>query len=226
MQIKEFDWKYTGFEANGRLYQFYLISFGVTNGVAVFQCEMDKFVEDESLKDTFPYLGNIIVAGRDQKEHDANVRKFSEVVDRRKLTLNESKSIKSKEQKNMLGYCVGNGVISPDEEQLKPLKDFQLPRNIQALRRVISMFAYHAKWIPNFSDKILLLSQSTTFPLDQTAQSAFVALKKELEGATLQSIDESLPFVVECDVSEVCYYSHTQPGWKTGSIHVKVSSFK
>lgn len=57
---------------------------------------MDKFVEGESLKDTFPYLDNITVAGRDQKEHDDNVRKFREAVDRRKLTLNESKSIESK----------------------------------------------------------------------------------------------------------------------------------
>eukprot|EP00794_Sanderia_malayensis_P002735 gene2735-3160_t len=65
------------------------------------------------------------------------------------------------------------------------------------------MFGYNAKWIPNFSDKVRQLSKSTTFPLDPAAQSAFTALKKELEGATLQSIDEKLPFVVECDASEV-----------------------
>ena len=39
--IKESDLKYTGFEANGRIYQFYCIPFGVTNGVAVFQRAMD-----------------------------------------------------------------------------------------------------------------------------------------------------------------------------------------
>ena len=82
VQIKEADRKFTGFEANGKLYQFCRVPFGVTNGVAVFQRAMDKFVEEEGLKDTFPYLDNITVAGHDQHNHDENVRKFREAVQR------------------------------------------------------------------------------------------------------------------------------------------------
>ena len=48
---KETDKHYTAFEANGNLYQFCKVSFGVTNGVAVFQRLMDKLVTDECLKD-------------------------------------------------------------------------------------------------------------------------------------------------------------------------------
>ena len=65
------------------------------------------------------------------------------------------------------------------------------------------MFAYYTKWIPNFSDKIRPLRQATTFPLDAAPLAAFNMLKKELENAALHTIDESLPFVVECDASEV-----------------------
>jgi hypothetical protein len=117
--------------------------------------------------------------------------------------LNEGKSIESKTSINVLGYRVGNGVIAPDEERLRPLQDFPPPESIRSLRRVIAMFAYYAKWIPNFSDKIRPLMQATTFPLDKAALSAFNTLKKELEGATLHSIDETLPFVVESDASDV-----------------------
>ena len=54
--IKESDLKYTGFdEANGRLYHFNLIPFGVTNSVAAFQRAMDKMVIENGLNDTFPY---------------------------------------------------------------------------------------------------------------------------------------------------------------------------
>ena len=45
--IKESDRKYTAFEANGQLYQFKRIPFGVTNGVAAFQRTMDKVVREE-----------------------------------------------------------------------------------------------------------------------------------------------------------------------------------
>jgi hypothetical protein len=49
---------------------------------------MDKFVDEEGLKDTFPYLDNLTVAGRNQEEHDENVQKFHEAIRRRNLTLN------------------------------------------------------------------------------------------------------------------------------------------
>lgn len=203
MPIKESNQKYTGFEANGRLNQFCRVPFGLTNGVAVFQRAMDRFVQEEKLDNTFPFLDNITVAGRDQEEHDKNDEKFHYAIKHRNFTLNESKSIASKPFINVLGYRVSNGVIAPDEKRLRPLQEFPPPQNIQSLRRVVGMFAYYAKWIPNFSDKIRPLVQATNFPLDETPLSAFSMLKKELERATLQSIDESLPFVVECDASEV-----------------------
>ncbi|PFX19707.1 Retrovirus-related Pol polyprotein from transposon gypsy [Stylophora pistillata] len=200
--IKDADRKYTGFEANGRLYQFCRIPFGVTNGVAVFQRAMDKFVEEESLKETFPYLDNITVAEHDLREHDDNVKKFREAVQRRQLTLNESKTVESKTSLNLLGYCIGNGLIAPDQERLRPLKEFPPPENSQSLKRIVGMLAYYAKWVPNFFEKIRPLSQTTTFPLDENALSAFTTLKKELERASLHSVDESLPFIVETDASE------------------------
>jgi hypothetical protein len=65
------------------------------------------------------------------------------------------------------------------------------------------MFAYYAKWIPHFSYQIKPLMKAVTFPLNSDALAAFNTLKKELGNAALQHIDESLPFVVECDASEV-----------------------
>jgi len=197
------DKKYTAFEANGRLYQFCRLPFGVTNGVAVFQRAMDGLVKQENLKDTFPYLDNITIAGHDQREHDANLQRFREALHHRNLTLNESKSVESQPTINILGYCVGNGIIKPDPERLRPLQELPPPNNLTSLRRALGLFAYYAKWIPNFSDKIQPLLNARTFPLGTVAVAAFNLLKKQLEKATLHSINENLPFVVECDASEV-----------------------
>ena len=65
------------------------------------------------------------------------------------------------------------------------------------------MFAYYAKWIPDFSDNITGLTNVNIFPLCSSPLAAFNTLRKELERASLNPIDESLPFVVECDASEV-----------------------
>ena len=152
--IKESDMNYTGFEANGRLYHFHCIPFGVINGVAVFQRAMDKMIEEEGLNDTYPYLDNITVAGKDQEEHDSNVQIFLEAVRLRNLSLNQSKTVESVKSINILGYCVGDGITKPNTEILRPLQDFPLPTNRHSLRRVVEMFVYYAKWIPQFSDRI------------------------------------------------------------------------
>ena len=47
------------------------------------------------------------------------------------------------------------------------------------------------------------MRQATTSPLDSNGLAAFNTLKRELENAALHHIDESLPFVVECDASEI-----------------------
>ena len=94
LPICDSDKKYTGFEANGRLYQFR---------------QMDRIIAEEQLKDTFPYLDDITVAGSTQKEHDSNVAALLQVVSKRNLTLNVSKSVFSSSTINVLGYLIGNG---------------------------------------------------------------------------------------------------------------------
>lgn len=68
--IQESDKPFTAFEANGKLYEFNRIPFGVTNGVAVFQRIMDEIVTKENLKDTFIYLDDITIAGKTQEDLD------------------------------------------------------------------------------------------------------------------------------------------------------------
>ena len=85
VKIVESDYKNKAFEANGKLYEFTRIPFGVKNGVAAFQWIMSQFVEQENLRDTFPYLDNVTVAGRDQEEHDNNVKSFLAAIRRRNL---------------------------------------------------------------------------------------------------------------------------------------------
>ena len=39
--------KFTAFEANGNLFEFTCVSFGVKDGVAVFQCKTTQFISEE-----------------------------------------------------------------------------------------------------------------------------------------------------------------------------------
>ena len=98
-------------------------------------------MSEEQLKDTFPYLDDITVAGSTLKEHDSNVAAFLKVVSKRNLTLNESKSALSSSTINVLGYLIGNGVVRPDPERLRPLQELPPPTNVRSQRRVLGLCA-------------------------------------------------------------------------------------
>ncbi|GFT76012.1 putative retrovirus-related pol polyprotein from transposon opus [Trichonephila clavipes] len=89
---------YTAFEACGKLYQFLRVPFGVTNGVACFQRVIDKIIKDEGLTLTYPFIDDVTVCGKDQKEHDDNLEKFMTVAKKYNLTLNEDKCTYSRKK--------------------------------------------------------------------------------------------------------------------------------
>ena len=188
--MSESERKDTAFEANGKLYEFTRLPFGVKNGVAEFQRKMSEFIEQEELSGAFCYLDNITIAGHNQTDHDRHVAAFIDATKRRNFTLNESKTISSVECINTLGYVVGYKTMKPDLECMQPLQDFPMPNCGNALRRVLGMFAYYARCIDCFADKVRPLADAKSFPLTGSALEALILLKAELRKTSLQSIEE------------------------------------
>ena len=199
--LREEDKPYTAFEANGGLYQFCRVPFGVTNGVAVFQRQMDSFVEENSLSGTFPYLDNITICGRNQTEHDENLKRFLQAAKHINLTYNEEKCEFSTRKLHILGSVIENGEIRPDPKRLEPLSQLKPPSDAKSLKRVMGFFSYYSKWIKDFSKKISLLVNVCNFPLNKDELYAFESLKREIGESVVCAIDENAPFTVECDAS-------------------------
>ena len=197
------DRKYTAFEANGKLFQFKRMAMGLRNSGFFLQRIMDRIIEEENLKGVVCYVDNLYIAGVNVQEHNHNLNCFLEATKKYNLTFNENKTVISTKSLNILGYTLCNGEIKPDSDRIKPILDLPVPNNLGALKRALGMFAYYASFIPNFSDKINKLNNSKIFPLTPEARSAFSDLKKCLCDATLQAIDEDLPFTVESDASSV-----------------------
>ena len=116
------DYKYTAFEANGKLYEFKRIPYGVTNGGIVFQRAIESVIKTENLNDTFAWQDDVTVCGQSQEEHDRNVERFLNAVRARNFTLNEKKTVSSVSCINVLGYRVGFGEIRPDPDRLTSFK--------------------------------------------------------------------------------------------------------
>ena len=118
VKINDSDKPYTVFQARNALYQFTQVPFGVTNGLACFQRAMDSIVTEEQLQATFPYLDNITICGKDQREHDVNLKRFLEATSRRQIKYNDSKYVFSTRKLSILGSIIEEGDIRPDPERL------------------------------------------------------------------------------------------------------------
>jgi len=81
------DRAYTAFEADGKLYQYCRLPFGVTNGVSCFQRIIDSVIADNDLKQTFAYLDNITIGGFDKADHDRHFKKFLDAASKTSLSM-------------------------------------------------------------------------------------------------------------------------------------------
>ena len=203
--IKLEDRPLTAFQAGGGLYQFRHLAFGLTNA---FQRIMDEFVQDYKLKKTFPYLDDITICGTTKEKHDANLHRFLEAAKSANLLFNQDKCVFVVTRICLLGHIIEKGMMKPDPNRLTAFTDFPVPKTSAQLRRLIGFFAYYAKWIPDFSNKIqsLLAAQrdTTVFPLDAQVVEAITTLKLDIANATL-AIPEptAVQLVLETEASGI-----------------------
>ena len=203
--IKPKDRCYTAFEADGCLYQFTRLAFGLTNAVPTFQRIMETFVKDYKLERTYPYLDDITICGRTKEEHDKNLHRFREAARKVNLTLNHDKCVFGVTEISLLGHIIANGTKKPNPDRLKALLDLPTPVTTVQLSRMIGFFAYYAKWIADYSNKIrpLLVAQhGKKFPLDLEVINQIKELKTAIANATLTIPDPHAgQLILETDAS-------------------------
>ena len=148
--IREEDKAFTAFEADGQLFQYCRLPFGLTNAVAAFQRVMTNFIKVNSLRGVFCYLDDIIICGKSLIEHDDNLNLFCKAATKVGFTLNQDKCDYRKKDINFLGYNINNGCLKPDPDRLQPLRDLALPKDKASLLRTIGLLSYYSKWVPNY----------------------------------------------------------------------------
>ena len=74
LRLRKVEQPVTAFEANGKLYQFTRLAFGVTNGVPAFQRTIDRIID--GLVGVVADIDDVVVGGTTKAEHDANLQAF------------------------------------------------------------------------------------------------------------------------------------------------------
>ena len=163
----------------------------------------EKLKEGDSSKDTYPYLDNVTMRGRNQQEHDDNVKRLLHSISKCQMILKQKKTISLVSEINILGCSIGNRVVNPDSERVRLLRGLPTSHNAKPIKRPVGLFAYYAKWVKGFSHKIERGKNTTSFALQSEVIQDSENLKKDNKNASLSAIDEEEPFEVECDASDI-----------------------
>jgi len=196
---------YTAFEADGALWQFTRLPFGVTNGVPIFCRIMQKICK--GLTGVAYYFDDIVVYGKDKKEHDTNLDKFLSRAKEVSLTLNNKKCQFNVKEITFLGHLFKNGKMRPDPLRLSPLMEYPIPTNYKTLERLIGLLVYYSKWVQNFSmlaKPLFDAKAAKQFPLSNKCLESINQIKTRIAQASLAIPIQGVPLTLETDASGTC----------------------
>ena len=117
--LKPSEQQLTAFEGAGRLYEWCVLPFGLTNSGAVFARVLGELVE--GCPGCFYYFDDIVIAGLTEEEHELNLAKFLELASTDGIHFNSSKSSWKKTSLTFLGHEISQGTIEPSPSRLRPI---------------------------------------------------------------------------------------------------------
>ena len=80
---------------------------------------------ENNLRGCFPYLDDITIAGKNQEEHDSNLKAFNDAAAAWNLTINEKKTQFFQKEISILEYKVTHQSIKPDPERERSLLEMR-----------------------------------------------------------------------------------------------------
>ncbi|WVZ96332.1 LOW QUALITY PROTEIN: hypothetical protein U9M48_041987 [Paspalum notatum var. saurae] len=206
LKIQASDISKTAFVSRYGLYEFTVMSFGLTNAPAYFMYLMNKVFMEYLDKFVVVFIDNILVFSTNEEEHEKHLRMVLQKLRENQLYAKLSKCEFWLLEVSFLGHIISKGGISVDPSKIKTVQDWVAPQNVSEIRSFLGLAGYYRRFVKNFS-KIAqplskLLSKGTTFEWTNKCQFSFEELKKRLTTTpVLLMPDVQKPFTVYCDAS-------------------------
>jgi len=203
-EINESEKAFTAFEADGELYEWNCIPFGLRNSPAAFCRSLKEILR--GLTGVISYMDDLVIGGTDVGDHDSNLSAFFQRAMQYGLSLNANKCIFGGKRLTFVGHIIENNTIRPDPSRTSSFHESALstPSTQKQLHRLIGMAVYFSKWIPNFSDimdPLFVALERKSFPLSKECLDAIQKMSQELKKAVLHIPDPKRPLCIETDAS-------------------------
>jgi len=128
IRLREADeWK-TAFRTRYGLFEFQVMTFGLTNAPSTFQDMMNHVFSDLQDVGVLAYMDNILVYAKTEKEHDCLVKEVLERLHANGLANSPEKCVWNTQEVEFLGYVIGRNGIAMSRGKVEAVLNWEEPR--------------------------------------------------------------------------------------------------
>jgi hypothetical protein len=196
----------TAFSIRYGLYEYLVMSFGLTNALthfmylmnSVFMSELDKFI--------VVFIDDILIYSKSEEEHAQHLRVILQWLRDHQLYAKFSKCVFWLKKVPFLGHVISAYGIAVDPNKVQEVLDWKSPKSVTQIRSFLELAGYYRWFIPNFSKitkpMIQLLEKEAKFKWSMQCKEVFLTLKKLLTTTpVLAQPDIEKSFDMYCDAS-------------------------
>jgi hypothetical protein len=207
LRIRPSDIPKTTFITKYGLYEFTVMSFGLTNAPAFFMNLMNSVFMDYLDKFVVVFIDDILIYSRSEEEHVDHLKMVLQRLREHQLHAKLSKCEFWIDEVMFLGHIINKEGLDVDPKKVADIMNWKAPTDTRGIKSFIGMAGYYRRFIEGFSKIVKpmtsLLGNKAEFKWTQKCKEAFEALKEKLTTSPVLVLpDVHKPFLVYCDT---CY---------------------
>jgi hypothetical protein len=208
IKIRLEDVSKNAFSTRYGLYDYLVISFGLTNAPTHFMYLMNSIFMPELDKFVMIFIDDILIYSKSEEEHTRHLRVILQRLRDHQLYAKVSKCAFWMKEVPFLEHIISTEGIAVDPSKIQEVLDWKSLRLVTQIRSFLGLAGYYRRFIPNFS-KITkpmtkLLEKEVKFKWSPQCEGAFLTLKKLLiTSPVLPQPDIEKTFDVYCDASDM-----------------------
>ncbi|WVZ97699.1 hypothetical protein U9M48_043213, partial [Paspalum notatum var. saurae] len=144
IKIREEDVPKTAFSTRYGLYEYLVMSFGLTNAPAFFMYMMNSVFINELDKFVVVFINDILIYSKNEKEHEEHLRIVLTRLREHKLYAKFSKL-------SFLGHILSEKGGAVDPSKVEDVLNWKQPETVTEIRSFLSLAGYYCHFIKDFS---------------------------------------------------------------------------
>jgi hypothetical protein len=206
LKVRECDIPKTVFVSRYGLYEFTVMSFGLTNAPAYFMYMMNTVFMEYLDKFVMVFIDYMLAYSRSEEEHEGHLRLVLQKLRDHKLCGKLSKCEFWLKLVAFFRHVISKGGISVDPSKVQDVLSWKAPTSVSDIQSFLGLAGYYRRFIKGFS-KISkpmteLPGKDKQFEWMPACEASFQELKRRLTTAPILVMpDMEKPFSIYCDAS-------------------------